>query len=226
MNVVITGCSRGIGLELVKKFTNEGHKVFGISRNIQPLNQLSISSNLLFPFSFDIYKGDYQELWRSVSSFFDQIDIVINNAGQIVNKPFDEINADDLQKSYGTNVFGPIYIVQCLNRIFSNKAHIVNIGSMGGFQGSQKFAGLAAYSSAKAALSCLTECLQEEYSAKKWSFNCLCLGAVQTEMLNEAFPGYKAPHDPREMASFIYGFSVGSGEYFKGKVLPVSTSSP
>ena len=154
------------------------------------------------------------------------IDILINNAGQIVNKPFHDIDVNDLQNSYGTNVFGPIFMIQNLQNMFSKEAHIINIGSMGGFQGSQKFPGLSAYSSAKAALSCLTECLQEEYSSKSWSFNCLCLGAVQTEMLNEAFPDYQAPHSSDEMASFIYRFAKEDGKFFKGKILPVSISTP
>jgi NAD(P)-dependent dehydrogenase (short-subunit alcohol dehydrogenase family) len=108
----------------------------------------------------------------------------------------------------------------------AGRAHIINISSMGGVQGSIKFPGLSSYSSAKAALGVLTECLAEEFKESNIRFNTLALGSVQTEMLEAAFPGYTAPLKPMEMAIFIKDFAERGGNFFNGKILPVSLSTP
>jgi NAD(P)-dependent dehydrogenase (short-subunit alcohol dehydrogenase family) len=226
MNIVITGASRGIGFELVGKYLDQGHRVFAISRNVKSLNEVYGSVEGFYALSFDLSSGDFHRLGDEIQKKFDEVDILINNAGLLVNKPFAEVSPSDLEKSYATNAFAPIYMVQTLSTIFNSNAHIINISSMGGFQGSLKFPGLMAYSSAKAALVCITECMQEEFKETNWAFNCLCLGAVQTEMLAEAFPGYEAPCSSKEMADYIFSFSLNNKGILKGKVLPVSSTNP
>jgi NAD(P)-dependent dehydrogenase (short-subunit alcohol dehydrogenase family) len=156
------------------------------------------------------------------------IDVVINNAGSIVNKPFEKIDYQELEIVYRVNVFAPFYLTQQLLHLLGrhSKAHVVNISSMGGFQGSAKFPGLSSYSSSKAAIAGLTECLAEEFKEKNISVNCLALGAVQTEMLEEAFPGYQAPLKPNQIADYIYDFAIKGHLYYNGKILPVSSSTP
>ena len=226
MNIVITGTSRGIGFELVRNYLENGHSVIAISRNISPLESEFGSNSKCHPIAFDLLSGDFDALAAQVESIFASIDVVINNAGHLVNKPFGDLTSQDLQSSYATNAFAPVYIVQKLASLFSQKAHIINVSSIGGFQGSIKFAGLLAYSSAKAALVCITECMQEEFKETNWAFNCLCLGAVQTEMLEEAFPGYQAPTSAKEMADYIFNFSINNKSVVKGKVLPLSSTNP
>jgi len=89
-----------------------------------------------------------------------------------------------------------------------------------------KFAGLAAYSSSKGAVITLSELLAEEYKDQGIAFNVLALGAVNTEMLHEAFPGYEAPISAKEMADYIYNFAVSGNKYHNGKVIQVSSSTP
>ena len=86
----------------------------------------------------------------------------------------------------------------------SSSSHVVNISSIGGLANTSKFPGLSAYSSSKGALNILTEMLAEEYKETSIKFNTLALGAVQTEMLEEAFPGYNAPISPNEVSKFIF----------------------
>jgi NAD(P)-dependent dehydrogenase (short-subunit alcohol dehydrogenase family) len=105
-------------------------------------------------------------------------------------------------------------------------SHIVNISSMGGYQGSTKYRGLSYYSASKAALSSLTECLSEEFRESGIIVNCLALGSVGTGMLEKAFPGYKAPVNTTEMAEFISWFAINGSKIFNGKVLPVALSNP
>ena len=97
---------------------------------------------------------------------------------------------------------------------------------MGGFQGSSKFPGLSAYSASKAALGNLTECLAEEFKEMGIAVNALALGAVKTEMLEEAFPGYVPPVNAQEMAGFMANFATSGHHFFNGKILPVSVSTP
>jgi 3-oxoacyl-[acyl-carrier protein] reductase len=227
MNVIITGASRGIGFETALKFLNEGHHVFCLTRNIESLENLSfpnlkiIATDLTSTESID-------KAVSKIKTEVNQIDVIINNAGSIVNKPFEKIDFQELEIVYRVNVLAPFYLVQQLMHLLGRhaKSHIVNISSMGGFQGSAKFAGLSAYSSSKAAITGLTECLAEEFKEKNISVNCLALGAVQTEMLEEAFPGYQAPIKPNEMAEYIYDFSLKGHLYYNGKILPVSSSTP
>jgi NAD(P)-dependent dehydrogenase (short-subunit alcohol dehydrogenase family) len=156
------------------------------------------------------------------------VDIVINNAGFLVNKPFVEQSEEDWQKQFDVNVFSPAKLIRFLYPwlLLSGNAHIVNITSMGGFQGSSKFPGLSAYSASKAALGTLTECLAVEFSGKGISVNALALGAVQTEMLSQAFPGYEAPINAHKMAEFITNFSLNGHQYFNGKQIPVAFTTP
>ena len=155
-----------------------------------------------------------------------QVDALINNAGAFLNKPFEKISKKEFEYIFQVNVFGLSSITRKVLPIIDSKGHIVNITSMGGINGAAKFDGLSAYSSSKGAVNILTELLAEEYKEKGPSFNALAFGAVQTEMLEEAFPGLKAPISSEEIADFILDFSLEGQKYFNGKILPVSSSTP
>ncbi len=232
MNIIITGASRGIGYELVKLFAeNSENRIIALSRNAAKLKKLQAESThaniSILPIDISNEEQVKNEFQKALSGL-KKVDILINNAGAIVNKPFNELQKPDWEKVYTVNVFAPFMLIQQALPFmgFSNKSHIVNISSMGGFQGSVKFAGLSAYSSSKAAIACLTECLAEELKGSNIAVNCLAIGAVQTEMLEEAFPGYKAPLSPVQMAGFIKDFALNGSNYFNGKILPVSLSTP
>ena len=228
MNIVVTGASRGIGRELVQLFSADERvqRVFAVSRDEKKLAQLA--SEKVVPVPFDLSKKDLGMLSQIIVKHTQRIDVLVNNAGALVKKPFEEINTEELELLYNVNVFSPFRLVQMLLPMMGKSArgHVVNISSMGGYQGSTKFAGLTAYSSSKGALAVLSECLAEELKGKNVSVNCLCLGAAQTEMLSAAFPGYQAPLSAKQMAEFIAGFALTGQNYFNGKVLPVSLSTP
>jgi NAD(P)-dependent dehydrogenase (short-subunit alcohol dehydrogenase family) len=225
-NIIITGTSRGIGYEMVATLAQAGHNVLALSRNAAPVSGLEITN--CYCFSCDITDPD---AIKKVPLFlkekgWKQVDVLINNSGYLVNKPFSKLSLEDFKQSYDVNVFGVFSLTQVLLPFFKKSSHVVNISSMGGVQGSAKFPGLAAYSSSKGALITLTELLAEEYKQTGPSFNVLALGAVQTEMLEEAFPGYKAPLTARQMAQYIIDFSLTGNTFYNGKVLEVSSSTP
>lgn len=224
-NVIITGTSRGIGFEMAQLLANEGHQVLALSRNKDTIAQLEHKN--IFTFSFDITKnGDLQKVDEFLSRNWATVDVLINNAGKLLNKPFLETGSETFEAVYKVNVFGLANLTKLVLPRMSKKGHVVTISSMGGVQGSIKFPGLSAYSSSKGAVITLTELWAEEFKETGPSFNVLALGAVQTEMLEEAFPGYKAPTTAMEMASYIKDFALTGHQMYNGKLLQVSNSTP
>ena len=224
-NIIITGTSRGIGFELVHLFANQGHNVLALSRNAKPVSNLHFEN--ISSFAFDLCnEDDYQKVTDFIKEEWKHVDILINNAGAIINKPFAETTFQDFTKVYQTNVFGVSELSRTVLPFLKSDGHVVTISSMGGIQGSMKFPGLSAYSSSKGAVITLVELLAEEYKETGPQFNVLALGAVQTEMLEEAFPGYKAPTTAKEMAEYIQNFALTGNKYYNGKVLQVSNSTP
>ena len=223
-NIIITGTSRGIGYELALQFANAGHQVLAISRKTP---QELIDNQNITCLSIDIAVEDEMHIIdKFIASTWKKVDILINNAGCLVNKPFSQLTQSDFERVYKVNVFGVANLIRTCLPYMQNGSHIVSISSMGGIQGSMKFPGLAAYSSSKGAVITLSELLAEEYKEQGIAFNILALGAVNTEMLQEAFPGYEAPISPKEMAAYIFDFALTGNKFYNGKVLQVSSSTP
>jgi len=221
--IVVTGSSKGIGRELALLAAEKGHRVFALSRNVTSLQ----ATSGVIPLQVDLSDTKaVQQAVNEIRATTDTIDVLINNAGILLHKPFLETTSEDFHQVFETNVFGLVSITQALLPFMKVNSHVVNISSMGGIGGSSKFAGLSAYSSSKGAVSILTELLAEEFKATGPKFNALALGAVQTEMLTQAFPEFKAPVQANEMADYILQFALEGHRYFNGKVLPVSSSTP
>ena len=217
-NAIITGTSSGLGFELVNKFIAENYNIISLSRST-----CSIKSSLVEHCNFDITNPkSISELKKLIQSKYKTIDILINNAGMLINKPFAELSKKEFISVYDVNFFGVIELIKGILPFFKSKSQIINISSIGGINGTNKFKGLSAYSSSKGALNILTEVLAEEFKETGPVINSLCLGSVQTKMLEQAFPGYKAQVQPREMANFIYDFSQSGGKVFNGKIIPIS----
>jgi 3-oxoacyl-[acyl-carrier protein] reductase len=220
---LVTGASRGVGFAVSHQAAANGHRVIALSRNIKPLEGI----DNIFPFSVDLsIESEVVAFAHQVKSSFGPIDVLINNAGSLINKPFLEISSSEFEEVYRVNVFAVATLTRLMLPQMNAEGHVLNISSMGGVQGSVKFPGLSAYSSSKGALVILTELLAEEFKESGPSFNALALGAVQTEMLEEAFPGYQAPVSASEMAQYVIDFGLNGQRFYNGKVLPVSSSTP
>ena len=234
MNVIITGASSGVGFEAVIELILSGkHKVIALARTQDKLERLlEIAHGLnpdceLYALKFDIVHDDYEGLQQFIATNFDnRVDVLINNAGVLINKPFIELLETDFVEMLQGNFIGHVRIIQALLPLIPAGSHILNVGSMGGYQGSAKFAGLAAYSASKAALHTLTECLAQELVEQDIRVNCLALGSAQTEMLEQAFPGYQSPVLAFEMGKYVADFALAGHKFFNGKVLPVAVTTP
>jgi short-subunit dehydrogenase len=235
MNIVLTGASKGIGFETALALVELGAtSLVLISRNQDKLTELKEKCMALnkeikiTDLAVDIIEASKQEGFIQKKINLDTVDILINNAGFLINKPFEELTEPEILKMTEVNFLAPVRLIRLLMPKFRNSplSHVLNISSMGGFQGSSKFTGLSIYSAAKAALASLTECLAGEYVKTNIRFNCLALGAVQTEMLEEAFPGYKAPVTPDKMGQYIADFALNGHKLYNGKILPVAFTNP
>lgn len=233
MNILITGASKGIGYQIVKRFTETDHNVLAIARSEHRLSELKQECTQknpdanLFILPYDLSSDSIEkEIPEILPETFKSIDILINNAGALINKPLSALDAGDFNLMFNVNIKVPFLLTKILKPHFRKGAHIVNISSMGGYQGSAKFPGLSLYSASKGALAVFTECVAEEFKDLDIKANCLAIGAAQTEMLESAFPGYKAPLSADEMAVFISDFAINGQRFFNGKILPVSVSTP
>jgi short-subunit dehydrogenase len=231
MNIIVNGGSKGIGREVVVQLAmDKDNQILVTGRNEARLKELQLeclNENVSY------LRMDISELNNRIEAVRDQIynrfsrvDILINVAGSLIVGDFMKLTDNDTRKMMETNFFGPAAFIRLMVPLMSAGSHIVNISSMGGYQGSSKYRGLSVYSSSKAALSCLSECLAGELIETGISVNCLALGSVQTEMFENAFPGFKAPLGPKEMAEFIKYFAVNGNKFFNGKVLPVAVNNP
>jgi len=233
---MITGASRGIGASLARTMTAAGHTVLMVSRNRSRLEKVRDECNEaagtvlahVIPFDLSDLTDLEEEFISQVKGLSPKIDALVNNAGQLIRKPFSETGAGEARALFEANFIAPSQLIRiCLPLMKKSELkHLVNITSMAGFQGASKFSGLSYYSASKAALGSLTECLAEELKEEGFLVNALAIGSVQTEMLEQAFPGLKAPLDPHQMAEFMSWFVLEGCRYFNGKVLPVSLSTP
>ena len=231
MNIIVIGGTRGIGKEIVIRMAKDkDNQILVAGRNEEALRSLVAGSSYgnisSVEIDLSVFESHLESFKDQVYDRFSKIDILINNAGAITVKEFMKITSLEARMMMETNFFGPASVIRVLKPLLSKGSHIVNISSMGGYQGSSKYIGLSYYSASKAALACLSECLAAEFIESGIIVNCLALGSVQTEMLDKAFPGYKAPVNAKEMGEFIADFAVKGNRFFNGKILPVAVNNP
>jgi short-subunit dehydrogenase len=234
MNFIITGASKGMGAELVKTLCkHKGNQIVALARSTDGLRRLTAECQKLNPsckimtIEFDLAQFDfYPFILQKIETFFHTCDVLVNNAGKLINKPFLKIEPQDFDDVYNVNIKGLFFFTQLILPMMTKGGHILNISSMGGIGGSKKFPGLSAYSSSKGAVSIFTEVLAEELAGTEISVNCLALGGVGTDMFEKAFPGIKALNSPPQMAQFIADFAITGNRFFNGKVIPVSVAVP
>lgn len=231
MNIIVNGGTRGIGKEIVLLLAKDKkNRILVMGRTASALTRLSSGAKnrniSTFLTDLAVFDRNRQAFLKAVTSDMKNVDILINTAGSLVVKEFMKFSNDMAREMMETNFFGPASVIRAVQPMMKKGSHIVNISSMGGFQGSSKYKGLSYYSASKAAISSLSESLAGEFRDSGVAVNCLALGSVQTKMFEEAFPGHKAPVSAKEMAQFIVDFALKGNKFFNGKVLPVAVDNP
>jgi short-subunit dehydrogenase len=226
VQVLVTGAGKGIGFDLCEVFSALGCHVGAISRqanvHFQGKNIHNIQADIADPY----------HVVKQIDKAFSQDDIhlriLIHNAGILINKPFEDLSIEEMTTMNHVNFLYPMHLTQVLLPWLrqSMQAHTLYIGSMGGFQGSLKYPGLTVYGSTKAGGAGFMESLASEYRDNNLYFNALSLGAVQTEMLTEAFPTLEESIDVRTMSKWIAQFALEGFKVVNGQNLPISLRNP
>lgn len=226
--IIVTGASRGIGYQTALNLANTGHTVIATARTESKLKELAskTENGTIIPVAADLTVSEHIQKISETAKDLGGIDGLINNAGLVHKESFSDTSIDDFMQLMDVNVYGTVRLIQALKPYMNNGSHILNISSMSGYQGSLKFPGLSAYGAAKAAVIGLSEVLSAEFSEDNISVNCLAIGAVQTEMLAEAFPGFEAPVSAKQMGNYIADFIIKGHQFYNGKVLPVALNDP
>ncbi|MDG5767362.1 SDR family NAD(P)-dependent oxidoreductase [Balneolales bacterium ANBcel1] len=226
--ILVTGASKGIGNATVRYLAGLKYHILATARSEEPLAALKKSnSRRIDVVPTDLTdSGSIQKLTDFVRGQNMELTAMVHNAGGLIKKPFLELTDSDWNTMWNLNVMSAVRLLRALLPFFGKNAHIVTIGSMGGFQGSSKFPGLAAYSTAKGALSIWTESMATELKEHNISVNCLCLGGVQTGMFETAFPGVKAPVKPDDIGEYIGDFALKGHRFLNGRVIPAALGDP
>ena len=229
-DVIITGASAGIGYEVARHLVrDQGCRVVAIARRAEALDRLAHQTaggpGELIPLPLDLVGFDPGALSARIEALVDRVDVLINNAGALVHRPFAELTDGDWRRMLDVNLLAPARLIRALLPLLGG-GHVLNISSMGGVAGAAKFPGLAAYSASKGALNTLTECLAEELGAADIRVNAIALGAVQTEMLATAFPGLLAPITAEQIAPQLADFALRGHRVCNGKILAWAVSTP
>ncbi|WP_440706334.1 SDR family oxidoreductase [Heyndrickxia oleronia] len=159
----ITGASSGLGYEFTKKALELGDKVVGIARNIEKLNELkSQYEEMLLPLRLDVTnRSDVFATVETAIKHFGKIDIVINNAGNMIMGMIEEFNEDEVRSQMETNFYGAVWVCQAVMPYLRTQGsgHIIQISSIGGLI-SGPMSGI--YSASKFALEGFSEALAQE----------------------------------------------------------------
>ena len=182
-NVIITGCSTGIGKQLALEFHKKGCEVIATARRPESMNELKELG--IETIKLDINdKANIKEAADYLLNKVGKIDILVNNAGYAEMGPLIELPDEALEKQFRTNVTSQIVITKAFLLLMKHgNSVIANIGSVSG-DFATPFAG--AYCASKAAINSLSDALRMEL--KPFGINVVCVrpGAIESEFGNTA----------------------------------------
>jgi len=191
MNVIITGCNRGIGKALVEAFASSGANVWACARKATPeyeawLKETASQTGVwIRPVYFEM--TDTDALNAGIQSIIDEgstIDVLVNNAGISTVGLLSMSKVDDIEKLFDVNYFAMLRIIQKVSKKMSRqrKGVIINMGSIAGIEPQP---GKIAYGCSKAAVMMMSKCLAKELGPMGIRVNAIAPGPVETEMIHQ-----------------------------------------
>lgn len=206
--VMITGGAKGIGRACAEAFLQRGASVSLISRTAAELDAAKSSlSGKVVTHCGDISDPKVVTAWFQLTQKeLGSPMVLVNNAATFLNKPITEQTLEDWERVIRINLTGTFLCAQEFFRCAKEKTgkrSIINISSLAGIRGTDKFPGLSSYVASKFGVVGLTEALAVEGKALGVRVNCIAPGAVDTEMLRKAVPQLKAEATPADIAKII-----------------------
>jgi NAD(P)-dependent dehydrogenase (short-subunit alcohol dehydrogenase family) len=229
---MITGAGRGIGRAAAIRFAREGAQIVIFSRTASQLTEVATTitnagGRVLMVAGDVSNEADVQRLFKSTVSAFGRVDILLNCAGMVAVKPFIEMDTASWDRVVAVNLRGTFL---CCRAAFQQMAAqkqgvIINISSLSGVKGVEKFPGLSAYNVSKAGIASLTEILAVEGKPLNIRVCAVSPGAVDTQMLQEAAPHLKAGMTPDDMAEILFFLADDSGRMLSGSNLEIFSNA-
>lgn len=183
----VTGASKGLGMQLVKKLLASNYRVAATSRSaLSLIKELGKASDNFLPLEMNLTDNeDVKAAITACVNHFGQIDVVVNNAGYALIGTLEELSEQEVKSNFEVNVFGSLNVIRNVAPIFRNQqsGHIFNISSIGGYIGS--FPGFGIYCSTKFAVAGFTEALAEEMKAFKVHTTLVYPGYFRTNFLSQ-----------------------------------------
>jgi 3-oxoacyl-[acyl-carrier protein] reductase len=228
-NLLITGAGKGLGLEIIRMAAlDSGYRIFAVARDISNIESVECCQGTeIVGISCDLgIEMQVRDLVDRIKEYDGILDGMILNAGVFLRTPLESSSWTDLERLMRVNCYSCFSLSAGLSEKMSSGSHIILVSSMGGFQGSSKFAGNTGYCMSKGAMTTLGECLSSEYAGRNIAVNVVCPGAVRTSMLSQAFPEYEGGVSPKYMGTWLWAFYKEGRSLFNGRVIPISTQNP
>ncbi len=229
---IITGAGRGIGRATALRFAREGAHVVLFSRTLAPLDEVAAEITQagyhVLPIRGDVSReGEVQALFQQAMQAYGRVDILVNCAGIVAVRPFVEMDISTWDDVLGVNLRGTFLCCLEAFRIMAvqRSGVIVNLSSLSGVKGVEKFPGLSAYNVSKAGVASLTEILAVEGKPYNIRVCAVSPGAVDTEMLRQAAPHLQAGMTPDDLAEIILFLVDDSGRMLSGTNLEIFSNA-
>jgi NAD(P)-dependent dehydrogenase (short-subunit alcohol dehydrogenase family) len=229
---IITGAGRGIGRATALRFAREGARVVLFSRSPAHLDETATEiARAGFPvltIAGDVSsEEDVHALFQQAMQAHGRVDILVNCAGIVASQPFLEMDASTWDRVIAVNLRGTFLCCHEAFRIMAaqHSGVIVNLSSLSGIKGVEKFPGLSAYNVSKAGVAGLTEILAVEGKPYNIRVCAVSPGAVDTEMLRQAAPHLKAGMTPDDMAEILLFLAGDSGRMLSGTNIEIFSNA-
>ncbi|GAB3820832.1 SDR family NAD(P)-dependent oxidoreductase [Pontibacter rugosus] len=232
---IVTGGASGLGYAIAEKFVNNNFRTIIVGRNEDKLKEAKANFGELCTYMVcDL--SDLQQIPGLVSNIaaeFGTIDVLVNNAGINMKKPFVEVTDEEFQRIILTNVTAVFALSREVVKVMqpNKKGSIINISSMASQYGIPK---VIAYTASKSAIEGMTRAMAVDLSPEGIRVNCVAPGFIATDMSakalnndperkNKVLSRTPMGHlgEPADVAEAVYYYATEGAKYVTGTVLPV-----
>lgn len=229
---IITGAGRGIGRAAALRFAREGTHIVLFSRTAAALSQVAREiegeGHSVLSITGDVSsEEDVMSLFHRVIETYGCVDVLVNCAGIVAVKPFVDMDTATWDSVISVNLRGTYLCCREAFRVMTAQQSgvIINLSSLSGVKGVEKFPGLSAYNVSKAGVASLTEILAVEGKPHNIRVCAVSPGAVDTEMLRQAAPHLHASMTPDDMAEILLLLAGDSGRMLSGTNLEIFSNA-